>query len=260
MKPKYHFFSVIILFSVSVQQTIFAQTSDLTAEEIFEKVLQYYDPNDVWSDFKGSMHIYTINANNIGEEDLTIDNSEDYYQTTRYQSDGTYSRNVKAGEIYFTDNGKEMGPEEVPEKLKKAPYGLNKWAAMTFREHHTGHFSLPLMLQAAGAKPLAAVSQRTLFGTDCLAIKFSGLPNGFEKGFYYNIPATLYVDPANDYRLHGYYLETGQWKDKKGGVVLFSGELEIDGLKIPARKLYFNAADLSYVFSDVFSIESDPSK
>ncbi len=228
-----------------------APSADLTADEVFEKVVQYYDPDGSWDNYKGSMHLYSIFENAIGQEDLTIDNAGDFYQTTKKIDGKAYARVVKAGKVSFQVEGKEMTPEAVPEALQKEPYQLNENFAHMLKEHHTFHFSPPLALKAAGARPLPEVSRENIFGTDCLAIRFAGLPNNYKAGGY-NGTITLYVNPADQYKLHGMLLENGWFKDQKGMVNLYSGEIEVAGLKIPARRLYFHAADNSYGFIDVF--------
>lgn len=252
MKTAFLFFSCIWLSFCPV----LAQTpTDLSAQDIFDKVVQYYDPNGVWGQFDGSMHMHTIHQNNIGEEDLSLNNAEDFYRSIHYLADGDYTRGMKNGKPFFSSQGTELEPDQVPEHLQKGPYNLNEVAAQRMKEHHTGHFSIPLSLHAAGAQPQPEVSTKTLFGAECLAITFSGLPNAYEKGWY-KVPVTLYVDPANNYRLHAMHVDNGWWKDKKGILILMSGELEIKGLKIPARKLYFDAANHNFRLTDVFSTDT----
>lgn len=229
-------------------------TADLSAQEIFDKVVQYYDPNGIWGQFEGSMHMYTIGKNNIGEEDLTLNNAEDFYRTIHYRSNGNYAKGMKNGKPFFISKGTEL--DQVPDTLQKGPYNLNEVAVRRMKEHHTAHFSIALSLQAAGAQPQPEVSTKTLFGTECLGITFAdGLPNAYEKGWY-KVPTTLYLDPANNYRLHAVYVDNGWWKDKKGILTLMSGEIEVGGLKIPARKLYFDAANHNFRFTDVFSTDT----
>lgn len=252
MKTALLFFSCLWL---SLCPVLAQSSTDLSAQDIFDKVVQYYDPNGVWGQFEGSMHMYTIHQNNIGEEDLSLNNAEDYYRSIHYLSDGNYAKGMKNGKPFFSKDGKELVPDQITEELQKGPYNLNEVAVRRMKEHHTAHFSIPLSLHAAGAKPLSGVSTKTLFGAECLAIKFAEMPNAYEKGWF-KVPVTLYIDSANDYRLHAVYVDNGWWKDKKGILQLMSGELEIGGLKIPARKLYFDAANHNFRLTDVFSADT----
>lgn len=237
----------------SLTWTSAQQSIDLTAQEIFDKVVQYYDPNEIWEKFEGSMHLYSVWANTIDEQDISINNKTNAYRWTKYLVEGDYTKGMKNGEVYYAVNGKEIMPDQITKKLQGGPYSLNEKSARSMQEHHTFHFSTPLALYTAGAKPLAEVSTETLFGSECLAIKFAEVPNSYEKGMYHQYSFTLYVDPANNYRLHAIHADNGQWKDEKGIIVLLEGELEIGGLKIPARRLYFNAANHKYGFADMFS-------
>lgn len=226
--------------------------SALSAEEVFEKVIQYYDPDGIWEKYEGSMHLYSIFANAIGEEELTINNATDYYQSIRLRNDTTFAKGIKEGKIFFTIDKKNYTLEDLPEHFQKQPYNLSEQNVKMMSEHHHCHFSLPLTLHAAGAKPLPEVGKKNLFGTDCLAIKFEGLPNNYPQGGY-NGPITLYINAADNYKLHGALHDNGWGKDQKGMLTVYSGEIEIEGLKIPARRVFFQAADQSYNFVDAFA-------
>lgn len=229
---------------------------NLTADQLFEKVINYYDPSAKWSSFSGSMHIQTIDGNWIGDEDLTIDNTKDYYRSIKYLPEGEFTKGVEKGDVFFSAMGEAFNPDQVPEKYQKGPYGLNESAIKMMKDHHIGHFSLPLSLHAEGVKPLAEIDVETLFGKKCLTIKFEGLPNAYEHSMLLKYPITLYIDPTNNFRLHAYKVDNNWGKAKKGGIVLFSGEIEIGGIKIPSRKLYYEFPDLDYSFIDVFTIET----
>lgn len=227
-------------------------TSNLSAEEIFQKVVQYYDPKGTWGEYEGSMRLYSIFENNIGKEEITIQNANGFYQSVRHQNDSTFTKGIKGGVFFFEINGKKFTENEVPEKFKNAPYNLTANNVKMMREHHTFHFSGPLMLKALGATPSAKVGKEDIFGTPCVSIHFpDGVPNNYEQGGY-NGAITLYLNPQENYKLHAVHLDNGWMKDKKGMLNLYSGEIEVAGLKIPSRRLYFNAADRTYGFIDAF--------
>ena len=246
---------LLLIVAVFVFQSPLSAQQGLSAEEIFEKVVKYYDPNGIWSAFEGTMHIYTIGNRGTGEEDLTINNATGFYRSIKYQNDSTIVKGTKDGDFFYQVNGDKMKTGEMPMKFEKGPYNLNEQSVRTMSEHHRLHFSLPLSLHSAGAKPLAEVGKKNLFGTDCISIQFSGLPNNYENGFY-NGAITLYVDPANDYRLHAAHFDNGTWKDKAGVLNLYKGEIEVEGLKIPNKRMYFDAANLNFRFVDAFSTKT----
>lgn len=223
----------------------------LTADEIFDKVVQYYDPNGIWDTFSGSMRMQTIFDNDISIEDLTINNKEGYYQSTRHFQDSTFSIGKKGGQAFFKVNGAAVADKDVPDRLRTWPYRLNADAVRNMSEHHLIHFSTPLVYKKAGAKPLPKVGSKTLYGKIYTTISFSSLPNA-QGPNYKDVPITLYLDVDNDYRIDAIEIKNKWGKDQKGGIAILKGELEINGLKIPARKIYLNRADKSYALMDAF--------
>ena len=118
-------------------------------------------------------------------------------------------------------------------------------------EHHLIHFCMPLVYKKAGAKPIPKVGSKTLYGKIYTTISFSTLPNA-QGPNYKDVPVTLYLDVDNDYRIDAIEIKNKWGKDQKGGIAILKGELEIDGLRIPARKIYLNRADRSYALMDAF--------
>jgi hypothetical protein len=229
-----------------------ATGANLSAEEIFRKTIQYYDPKGLWSGYQGTMRLYSVFEENIGYEEISINNAQKMYQSIRYLNDSTFTKGVKAGVFFFEINGKKFTEREVPEKFKKEPYNLTSDNVRMLQEHHTFHFSGPLMLKALGAVPSPSVGSESLFGVSCVSIHFpEGVPNNFEQGGY-NGAITLYLNPQENYKVHAILLDNGWFKENKGMLTLYSGEIEIAGLKIPSRRLYFHAADGSYGFIDAF--------
>lgn len=226
--------------------------STVSAEVIFEKVLQYYDPNDVWDEFSGSIRMHTIFDDAISIEDITINNKTSYYESVQHYQDSTFTIGRENGKPFFKMNGTTMAAKAIPPRLQAWPYRLNESSVAEMSEHHTIHFSLPLAYKSAGAKPLPKVGTATLYGKTYSTITLPSLPNA--KGWMYKgIPVELYVDTENGYRIDAVSINNSWGKEQKGGIALFKGELEVNGLKIPARKVYLNRADMSYAMMDAFS-------
>jgi len=237
----------LLCFSINAQ-------SDLSAEAIFEKVIQHYDPEGKWDQFKGAIHITSYGENWSSEEDLMIDNTADLYNIVLYMEEGTFAKRMQNDEILFEIGGKQMAASEVPEQYQKQPYDFTPQNVKRFNEHHTAHFSLPLMMKAAGAKPEPEVDTQEFFGANCLTLTFeNGLPNSFEYGWY-NGPFTLFVDAENDYRLQGAHIDNGLFGE--GFYFLFQDEMEVNGIKMPSRKLAFRAKNMYLQMIDVFSTDT----
>ena len=62
MKKSLIYVTPIILITLA---TTFPGKKKITAVEMFDKVVQYYDPNGTWDTFSGSMRMHTIFDNEI---------------------------------------------------------------------------------------------------------------------------------------------------------------------------------------------------
>ncbi|MET2984183.1 DUF6503 family protein [Aureibaculum conchae] len=254
-RPKI-FISFVFTFLI-VQQFTFAQSSEeLSSQQIFEKTVKYYDSNGIWDKFSGKMHMTSLMNGNLTPQEISINNNTNVYRCVRNRKDGIYIKGVENGKSFFTINGKNYKAEEIPEKYQKYPYSLSEYYAQTYKEHHTFHFSIPLALKKAGALPLEGVGKKYLFGKQCNSITFTEYPNHFEHG-YYGIQITLYVIPDEDYKIHAVHFDNGWGEAKEGLIVLFDGEINVEGIKVPASKLTFFAGSLKFFIADAFENVSE---
>ena len=244
-------FQALLCLSLSIAQTT---QDDLTSSELFDKVIRHYDPEGIWDTYKGSMHIYTINSDRISHEEIGIDNSKSYYKNVQYVNDSTFIVIKEKNKITFSVNeGAKMDADKVPKRFTEGPYNLNEGRANTMSEWHTAQFSVPLVLKTAEQKPDPQVQTQTLFGAECQVISFPGSFQSLLPSWDMEVKNIhLYIDPSNDYRLHAVHLEGNYWGFPKGLIHLYNGELTVEGLVIPARKIFFDAATHAYFFSDVF--------
>lgn len=251
---------IIALFAVtfcSSPQQVNAQSSEeLTSYEIFDELVNYYDPDSLWADFSGKMQMTSLRNGKLTTQEISLNNRTDIYTCIRNREDGIYIKGTDNGESFFEINGEKMTAEQVPEEYQKYPYSLSEHYAQTYLEHHTFHFSLPLALKAAGARPLEGVGKKQVFGKQCVSITFEGYPDNFEEG-YYNGEITLYVIPESGYRLHAIRIDNGNGPAKEGMFILLDGEIEVGGIKVPASKITFFDNGSVFLMTDAFQNITD---
>lgn len=248
---------IFVVVFLALPQLTYAQLSEeLSSQQIYEEIVNYYDPEGLWEKFSGKMHMTSLMNGNLTPQEISIDNNTNIYQCIRNREDGIYVKGVENGESFFTINGKEYTADEIPEKYQKYPYSLSEYYAQTYKEHHTFHFSIPLALKKDGAIPLERVGKKYLFGKKCSSITFKEYPNHFEHG-YYGIPITLYVIPEEGYKIHAVHFDNGWGEAKEGLIVLFDGEINVEGIKVPASKLTFFAGSLKFLIADAFENSGD---
>ena len=250
----------LVVFAIALcssPQYTYAQSGEaLTSQQIFDEVVNHYDPDSMWSEFSGKMKMTSLRKGNLTSQIITIDNKTGLYTCIRDREDGLYTKGVEHGEAFFEIDGEKMTIDEVPEKYQKYPYSLSEHYARTYLEHHTFHFSLPLAFHAAEASPLEGVGEKCVFGKQCLSITFAEYPDCYEKG-YYHYAITLYVIPGEEYRLHAVHIDNGKGAAKEGMLILLDGEIEIAGIKIPASKITFFDGGDTFFMTDAFEDISD---
>ncbi|MDG5490726.1 DUF6503 family protein [Psychroserpens sp. SPM9] len=250
-----NFAGFVIAFLVLQQYAIGQSNEDMSSQQIFDKIVDYYDPEGLWNTFSGKMKQTSLWNGNLNSQDISLNNKTNTYICFRKREDGIYIKGIKDGQSFFSINGKSYTKDDVPEAYQKYPYSLSEHYAQTYKEHHAFHFSYPLVLKNAGAKPLEGVGEKYVFGQLCQSIKFKALPNYYING-YYTGDITLYVIPEQHYKLHAVHIDNGKGRAKEGWMVLLDGEIEVEGIKIPASKLTFYAGSLDFLIVDILEIET----
>lgn len=219
--------------------------SNLTPQQIWRRVIQHYDPNDSWDQFRGEMHLYTIHPEGGStEEDIVLDNAQSFYQSTLFVNDQIIVKRLEKGTAFFSLNGRMDVTEEEKDK-----YQLRREDLLRIFQHHQVHFGLPMHLQKVGLTVDPQTRKEAFNNVDCWVLKFSGAVDSEAAGYFRN-PILLYISPE-DYRIVGM-----RYDNEHGALpasyVIFSDEIEVGGIRVPKIKTYYRAGDDSYWFTDVF--------
>ncbi|GLR16993.1 DUF6503 family protein [Portibacter lacus] len=243
---------LIVLAFLGVQQLAYSQeNSEISSKQIFEETIKYYDKDGLWDTFSGKLLMTSLRNGSFTPQTILINNKTNLYECIRNREDGIYIKGVENGKSFFSIDGKSYEADEIPEKFQKYPYSLSTHYAFTYQEHHMFHFSIPLALKKAGAQPLERVSKKYLFGKLCSSITFTEYPNYFEEG-YYGVQITLYVIPEESYRIHAVHFDNGWGESSEGIIVLFDGEIDVEGIIVPASKLTFFEGSHQFFMVDAF--------
>ncbi len=217
---------------------IFAQT----ASELLDKAIAFHDPQQKWNNYSGKVHLETIfsDGNAYGGEIIEIQTKEDYYKATGISN--MTIKGIKSGVIFREVNG-DKNPNE--DAIKK--YNLGDETIRMFKWWHYIHLGLLMELKASGMLLDDKVETIKFQGNDCLALTFnydaSKVKNDLYKGTW-----IIYLDPVI-FSLKGFKVVSEDWNR----YVVFSGILEVNGIKIPQYRTYFNSEDNSFSFVDIFS-------
>lgn len=228
---------------VNQEEAVALTEVSLTGPEVFDRTTAYHDPQGKWDQFAGVVRLTTGMSNGRPSyEYLELDNSKDWYQSTRVRGETVVVQGMRGEECYLKVNGNKNPPEE---QIKQ--YGRSEERTRFAREHHSGHIGWPIRAKAAGMKADDAVEQTELRGRPVLAVNLSGdpaaVPHPYWAGNY-----TLYVDPQT-YEMRGVRWEN----EKQSGLVMMEGEIEVGGVKMPQVKSVYDANDGSLQYTDLFT-------
>lgn len=234
------FFTGLMLSVIISLQGITQETNDFS-QEILENTIKYHDPNNVWETYKGKLYQVTIHPSNyVVKETIEIDNQNDYYLSTCFQEFGILKRGIKKGNSFYSLNEKSEIPEEIKTNWSISDQGIKYFSVI-----HHGHFGLPMVLKNYKVELQNNVKVVDFNGRKCHALTFIGKPYSVWAG-----ELILYVDPDN-YSMRGKKYINGDYSE----YTIFSGEIEINGLKVVHAKMAYNSDDLPTYTSVSYLVE-----
>ena len=248
----YKFYSVFVLFMMLFialiscrEEKLRKEQLDITAQEIWDKTITYHDPLGKWDSFGGEMHMVTvIGKNNVVEEIIEINKPENFYKCTWINGDDKLIKGMKDNSYFYSINENQAPSDE----LLKA-YGFTDDNTALYKEHHTSHFGLPMELKSSGMTLDDHVELIEYDGRECYALTFIGLPENV-KHSYYEGKWILYVDAVN-FAMRGIQLE--ELAEYPPSYAILSGEIIINGVKIPHTKAAFKSEDNSHSWTSIYT-------
>ncbi len=204
--------------------------TNLSASEILDKTIKYYDPDGLWDTYKGKLFEVTLFPNNyVVKETIEIDKPNDFYLSTCFQDFGTLKRGINKGKNTFSLNDKLDIPEDI-----KTNWGISDDGIKMYREVHYGHFGLPMVVKKSGMTIQNEARITDFDGRKCFAVTFTGKPELIINP-YYSGEWILYID-MNNFSMRGLKWMNGEQK----GYAIFAGESKINGITLPLAICRFN--------------------
>ena len=254
---KHKIYGLLIFFGFS--QLSSAQSNKLTnlaANELLDKVIQYYDPSNKWNTFKGELHLYTVLPSGIlKSEDIYLDNASGIYQSFLYQNDSILMKRWDENGVTYTLNG----VAQLSVVARKILNLQDQDIRFIKRRHHM-EIGWPMNLKALGGTLNPVVKKMIFNNKPCLILESIGTAIGTQDQ-YPLLQQTIfyYVNPDN-FSLEGMDFSLGISEQNIGGTrVVFNEDVEINGLKIPRVKTYYNLKNKEYLYTtSAFKFTQNP--
>lgn len=216
-----------------------------SSEEILEKGIAYSDFEHSWDNYYGKIMMRTVfEDGSHGDEILEIQTGENAYRRSYSSGDRKFTEGIRGGKC-FIETGGDKNPQEVEVPEQNPECNEIRF----FKEHHYCHFGLLMELKNSGMVLQNKVEKVKFNGNTSLALTFVNDTTKAKNSYFSNISSIIvYFDPTN-YSMKGY--------KRFGKLDLyceFSGELNVNGIKIPLSRTYFNSNDNTLKWIDVFSV------
>lgn len=199
-----------------------------SAEEIFEKSIQFHDPRGKWENYSGKLKMnvcFTNDGNTYGSEIVEIDVPNDFYKWTRLINGFKIVKGKKDGEIFFSVNGNSN-----PTGFERKTFAINETNINMMKELHYWHFGQFNYLRNAGVKLQEDVKKEIFDGKECFLLSFTG--DSSEVINPYFIGENIFCVDSKTFEIVGCIYSDGYLK--------IQGKIDINGLKIPAVETWYD--------------------
>lgn len=215
-----------------------------TSAQVLEKAISCCDFFHKWDDYHGKISLRTVWENGThSDEIIEIQTKEGFYQSNYTSGEVKYTKGIINGRCIQEINGDKNPGEEL---IKK--YALDCDRIKYIKELHYCHFGLLMELKKSGLLLQKKVDMVKFNGNNCLSLIFTSDTVKVESSYFRGLNFIVYLDPA-DYSLKGV-----RWYGRINAYILFSGILNVNGIKMPLCKTYFSSEDNSVKFIDLFTL------
>lgn len=217
--------------------------------QIWNLVINHYDADGVWERAGGSLHAISISPNGqLTSEDIIINNQFDIYQSFLFKGDSILMRKIEQRRTTFSVNGNSKISSEDRFYLKLAVRDI------TFiRRRHLFELGLPMYLKAAEVQFTETIKKGVFNGKDCIILESIGTSLAKKRAHpFIQQPIFYYINPT-DFSLLGmeFPMEIKE-QNIPGFRITFAGEIDMNGIKMPQVKNYFNYKTGKYLYTTTF--------
>ncbi len=217
----------------------------ITGAQLLEKAIQYHDPNNAWSSFKGQLSITMEtpkSSNRISE--ITLNLPARYFKTV--------SKREQTTRTYEIDKGKCIISKKDSVRianLKTPPERSHCETSTMYKNYYTYLYGLPMKLKNPGTHIDPIVETKTFKGKAYLVLKASYDEEvGSDVWYFYFNPVTYAME------VYQFYKGDPKGAGKDTGEYILLSDMEIlNGIKIPKKRdWYYNKND-EYLGTDLLT-------
>lgn len=229
-------YTTLLLFFLSIVS--FSQ--EITGDELLAKAIEFHDPNNNWSTFKGELFVTMETPKRLPRESkISIDLPNQYFSVIAKRDTITTAFIVDKNEISVSFNRDDNPSEEIKKK-----YSLNKQRANLYKNYYTYLYGLPMKLKDKGTIIHQKVERKTFKRKEYLVLKATYKKEVGKDTWYF------YFNPKN------YAMEVYQFFKEapdSGEYILLSDLEVINNIKMPKVRAWYYNKDNTYLGTDILS-------
>jgi hypothetical protein len=215
------------------------RVTDLTGTELLDRAIDYHDPKGKWETGVFSLRLYESRpGSDYRLTKLRIDNGAGSFTLERQTGPEHVYRYTDADTCIVLVNGEEKMFVQA-----EAIEALRCRDNARYQDYYTYLWGLPMKLRDEGTIINPQVHRRNYFGRELLELKVTYDPFIGGDTWYF------YFDPET-YALRGYQFYHDEAAND-GEYILLEDEVEIDGVRIPAKRYWYTHGDRRYLGSDL---------
>ncbi len=243
-KNSYFLLLCLIITQLSIAQP--EELSDMSGADVFAKVVQYYDPDDSWQTYTGSIHLNTIWPDGrLGSEDIYLDNANELYQSVSYRADSILIRKWEENVVTYSLNGRNDLSDAVRNQLK-----LGEQDIQFLKRRHLTEVGWPMQMKALEVIFNPVVKKVQFNDKNCLLVESIGTPQASKAKYPLLQNSIFYYINQADFSLEGMEFPLAVKSQNMPPLrVIFNQDMEVNGIKIPRVKTYYNLDTEEYLYS-----------
>ncbi|MFT6869568.1 MAG: hypothetical protein ACJAYY_001984 [Paraglaciecola sp.] len=223
--------------------SIISFSQGLTGNELLEKAIQFHDPNNNWSTFKGNLFVTMETPKNSDRKsNIKINLPKELFSVVAIRDSIITEFILDKGACSFSLNADKNPSEETKKK-----YNLNCERVKMLKDYYTYLYGLPMKLKDKGTIIDQKVAKKTFQGKEYLVLKVTYSKEVGKDTWYF------YFDPKS------YAMEVYQFfKDESrndGEYILLSGLETINDIKMPKSRGWYYNKNSKYLGTDILSTE-----
>ncbi len=216
----------------------FLSIAQLSANALIDRSIQYHDPGGHWGKKKLQWTFHEERPDgSMRVSEMEWAPKKDHFILLQESGENQLHRELKSGDCISKLNGSTEISEEEAKK-----YRLNCERNTMYRNYYTYLWGMPMKLKDPGTIVDPEVKEKNFFGQQLLEVKVTYDPAVGGDIWYF------YFDPTT-YALSGYRFYHDEAVND-GEYILFEGELEKNGMKIPANRSWYTHKDARLLGTD----------